>query len=404
MLLRITNGTTTLTLHSDSGTPATGLYGARYIPTEGDGAMVTETIDVVFGGTPANILASMSTVKRLLSEAAATDVYLEYTLIDGGTVYRSPIISGSVVWSDDRLKRQFHATTTAGECAVILTRKDYWEGDEETLGDGLIVNGTSSPYNAITLSNFAVSGSNLPVPVTVTMQNESDADLVAPTIYLNMDSFGGVTTNQHLCATGAGAVSWSANLVYGLNPLWYITVPDALIAKYAGKDVHVLATFTSFSTPLYLRAGLSSLYDSIYQRIQIGSEAYTINRELINLGTLQFPKSATAGLRVSISGYSVPSGSATLAFVQLMPAAGAVRLDVSHEWQQDDYIIYDENGSVYDNGTTQYSNVRKSGGPLMAWPGRTNRLSVLFEESGGNYNATRQTNVTVTARPRRSTV
>jgi hypothetical protein len=402
MLLRITNGTTTLTLHSDSGTPATGLYGARYIPTEGDGATVTETIDVVFNGVSDSILSAMNTVKRLIGEANNADVYLEYALFTGATVHRSPVVSGSVVWSDDRLKRQFHTTSTAGECAVILTRKDYWEGAVTTLADSVnIDNGTASPYNAVTLST--VDG-NLPTPVKVYLQSNNVPDLAGPTVYLNMDSFGGITTNQHLVTTGAGAVSWGANLVYSLNPLWYLTPSASLIAKLAGKSVHVLAAFTSLPTTMYLRAGLSSLYDSIYQRIQQGNEVYTSSRELVDLGTLQFPKSANAGLVVSISGYSVASGSATLSYIQLMPSSGAVRLDVSHEWKQDEEIIVDEDEAFYDTGLAQYNNVRRTGGPLMAWPGRTNRLSVLFDESGGNYTSSRQVNVTVKARPRRSTV
>lgn len=401
MILRMTNGTTTVILHSDSGTPATGLYGARYFPSRGDGLTVTETIDVVFSGISDGVLSAMSTVQRLIAEAATVPVYLEYALVPGATVYRSPIVSGRVVWSTERQNRQFHDTTTSGECAIALTREDFWESTTETtLMDGIsILNGTTSPYNALTLGT--VTG-DLPTPVSVELQSNNGADLLARNVYLNMDSFAGMTTNQHLVTSGSGARTWGAGLAYN-NLLWTMTPSATVVAKLAGKAVSVIAAFSSVPGDMYLRAALYSLYDGVYQQIAVGVEQYTNGQLLIDLGTLQFPAAAHSGLIVNVSGYRAAAGSATLSFVQLMPAKGAVRLAVTHEWKFQESVIYRPDTSFYDTGTAQYSNVSRAGGPLMAWPGRTNRLSVLVGESAA-FNASRAWVATVTARPRRSTV
>lgn len=401
MILRITNGVTTLILHSDSGTPALGLYGARYFPSKGDGVTVTETIDVVFSGISDGVLTAMSTVQRLLSEAAITPVYLEYSLVSGATVYRSPVVSGRVVWSAERQNRQFWDTTTTGECAIIVTREDFWESTvETTLVDGAgITNGTASPYNALALG--AVGG-DLPAPVSVWLQSNNGADVLARAVYLNMDSFAGLTTNQHLVTSGSGAQSWGAGLTYN-QLLWTMTPSSAVVAKLAGKAVSVIAAFSVLPSDMYLRASLYSLYDGVYQQIAVGVERYANGQLLIDLGALQFPAAAHSGLVVAVTGYRAAAGSATLSFVQLMPAKGAIRLDVTHEWKFQEEIVSRSDAAYYDTGTAQYSNVSRAGGPLMAWPGRTNRLTVLMGESAA-YNASRQMIVTVKARPRRSTV
>lgn len=401
MILRITNGTTTLVLHSDSGAPALGLYGVRYFPSKGDGGTVTETIDVVFSGVSDAVLSAMSTVQRLIAEAATTPVYLEYALVPGGTVYRSPVVSGRVVWSSERQNRQFWATTTAGECAVIITRSDYWESaTETTLVDGVnITNGTASPYNAVTLASV---GGDLPTPISVELQSNNAATMLTRNVYLNMDSFAGLTTNQHLVTSGAGAKSWGTGLTYN-QLLWTLTPSATVVAKLAGKAVSIIAAFSALPSDMYLRAALYSLYSSVYQQIAVGVEQYANGQLLINLGTLQFPEAAHSGLVVVVAGYRAAAGSATMSFVQLMPAKGGVRLDVTHEWKFQESIIYRPDTAFYDTGLGQYSNVSRAGGPLMAWPGRTNRLSVLAAESAA-FNASRQTIVTVKARPRRSTV
>jgi len=401
MILRLTNGTTTLVLHSDSGTPALGLYGVRYFPTKGDGNEVTETIDVVFSGVSDSALSAMSTVQRLIAEAATVPVYLEYSLVPGGTVYRSPIVSGRVVWSTERQNRPVWDTTTTGECAIILTRGDFWESTTETtLNDGFsITNGTASPYNAVTLGSV---GGDLPTPISVELQSNNASDLLTRNVYLNLDSFAGLTANQHLVTSGADAKSWGAGLTYN-QLLWTLTPSSTVVAKLAGKAVSIIAAFSVLPSDMYLRAALYSLYDGVYQQIATGVEQYANGQLLINLGTLQFPAAAHSGLVVVVAGYRAAAGSATLSFVQLMPAKGGVRLDVTHEWKFQETIIYRPDTTFYDSGLGQYSNVSRAGGPLMAWPGRTNRLSVLAGESAA-FNASRQTIVTVKARLRRSTV
>lgn len=409
MLLRISNGTTTVVLDSDSGSPATGLAGAIYIPTEGDGQTVTETIEVVFSGVSDSIISAMTTVRRLLAQAAEAQinpgvgrVYVEYAIVSSLASWRSELTGGRLVWPTDRLQRQLQNTTAAGQLGIVITRLDYWEGPEEDLIESYsILNGTSSPYNAMTLT--APTG-DLPTPVYVEMVNQNP-DNDARRFILTMDSFAGLTTNQHLLTSGAGAQSWGSAVTHD-NLMWTLTIPNAVAAKLTGFDVNVAAAFSSLPDNVYVRATLYSLVaGSLYIPLSNGGEKYSSDRSVLNLGTVQVPRLINGNLVVVVSIYSTVAGSATLSFVQITPARGAVSLRLDDEWISNDAIIYDgaNDGAWYDAGTGRYPTVSSEGGPLMAWPGRTNRLYILFDEYG-SFTPSRNLAVTVYARPRRRTL
>lgn len=408
MLLRITDGTTTVVLDYDAGSPATGLAGAIYIPTEGDGATVTETIEVVFSGVSDSIIDAMSTVRRLLSQAAeaqinpgVTRVYLEYAILSSLALWRSELTGGRLVWSTDRLQRQLQNSTAVGQLGVIITRVDYWEGPQEDLVESYsILNGTTSPYNAVPLT--APTG-DLPTPVYVEMVNQNP-DNDARRFLLTMDSFAGLTTNQHLLTSGAGAKSWGGAVTHS-NLMWTLTIPNAVVAKLTGFDINVAAAFSALPENIYVRATLYSLVDgSLYIPLSNGGEKYSADKKLLNLGTLQVPKLINGNLVVVVSVYA-PAGSATMAFTQITPARGGIKITASGEWTSNDAIIYDgaNDGAWYDTGTGRYPMASSEGGPLMAWPGRTNRLFILYDEAG-SFTPSRNLAVSVYARPRRRTL
>lgn len=408
MLLRITNGSASVVLHYDGGSPAFGLLGAIYIPTEGDGATVTETIEIAFGGVSDSIISAMTTVRHLLAQAEEAQinpglprVYLEYALY-GTTTWRSELTGGKLVWSTDRQQRRLYETTAAGQLGVIITRLDYWEGPQQALTESAsILNGTTSPYNAMTLT--APNG-DLPTPVYVEMVNQN-ATNNARNFHLTMDSFAGLTTNQHLLTTGAGAKSWGSAVTHN-NLMWTLTIPNAVVAKLTGFDINVAAAFSSLPNNIYVRATLYSLVSgSLYIPLSNGGEKFSSDRKLLNLGALQFPRLINGNLVVVISVYSTVAGSATLAFAQITPARGGVRVRLDDEWISNDAIIYDgaNDGAWYDAGTGRYPTASSEGGPLMAWPGRTNRLYILFDEYG-SFTPSRNLAVSVYARPRRRTL
>lgn len=409
MLLRITNGSTTVVLDSNTGSPATGLVGAVYIPTEGDGQTATETIEVVFSGVSDSIISAMTTVRRLLEQAKEAQinpgiarVYVEYAITSTLAAWRSEITSGRLVWSPDRLQRQLQNTTAVGQLGIVITRLDYWEGPEEDLIESAsIINGTSSPYNAMTLT--APTG-DLPTPVYVEMVNQN-ADIDARRFLLTMDSFAGLTTNQHLLTSGAGAKSWVGAVTHD-NLTWTLAIPNAVAAKLTGFDINVAAAFTSLPDNVYVRATLYSLVSgSLYIPLSSGGEKYSSDRSLLNLGTVQVPRYINGNLVLVVSVYSTVSGSATMSFAQITPARGGVSLRLDDEWISNDAIIYYgvDNAAWYDAGTGRYPTVNSEGGPLMAWPGRTNRLYILFDEYGA-FTPSRNLAVSVYARPRRRTL
>jgi hypothetical protein len=402
MLLRITNGTTTITLNDNSVAVASSTKWARYVPTEGDGVTVTETIEMVFDDLNTNILTAAQDIRRLLQEATehnAATVYLEYRETDAGDVQRSPVLSGKLVWSPDMRKRNFSDPAPILEAAIIVTREDYWEGVEASIGSTTIRNGTTSPYNVVSLTTLP---GNLPTPIKVTLSNQNGADLDTRNLYLAVDSFAGVTSSTHLIA--GGAVSWTGAQTH--NILQYtLTVPAAVISGNAGNAIHVLAAFSAVPSSIYMRASLYSLFEGVYEAVNHGAEVYLTGQKLVNLGVLEVPKKVTGGLVLAISVYAGATGSATLTFAQVVPAKGAVHLTMGYEWDASDVVAYDgpEDAAYYVSGGTLYPIVRKTGGPLMVWPDRTNRLHVLFDE-GTAFDPSRQTSVVVTARPRRSTV
>lgn len=402
MLLRITNGSTTITIHTNAGSPTLGLAGAEYFPSEGDGVTVSESIDIRLAGVSDLAIEALSTIRRLINEAPVKEVYLEYALVNGFTVYRSRVRSGALIGSSNPVWRDFAPSHMTGEAILTITRDDFWEGPEDTLIElATRNNGTASPYNVVTM---AAPAGNLPTPLTVRLESINGSPIHSPVIYLNTDTFAGLTTNQHFVTPASGSASWGAGVDHD-QLLWICTIPAATIAKLAGKEVSVLAAFSSIPTNFYVRSNLYSLYEGVYQRVAVGSERYANGIKLQNLGTLPIPAAANGGLVLVLSGYSALAGSATLSFCQLAPATGAVKLDVTHEWEPHEWVVYEGRRDLayYDSGLAQYSNVRKAGGRLMAWPGQTNRLHVLFGESY-DFVASRQTMIEIVARPRRSTI
>lgn len=407
MLLRITDGTTTVTYSANTGSPTFGLAGAIYIPTESDEPTATETAEIVFNGPSASIVSAMTTTRRLLAQAAERlvnpgigPVYVEYSIADGLPAWRSLLHGGRVVWPTERNDRQLQNTYATGTLGLVFTRLNYWEGPQEALLESAgINNGTLG--NAVNLT--APSGDQ-PAPITVEIVNQN-ADNDARNFYLNLDSFAGLPTSNHLLTTGAGAKSWAGAVNYNFLQ-WVLPIPDAVTAKLTGYDVNIIGAFSSLSAGIYLRATLYSLVDgSLYVPLSNGGEKYASDRKLHNLGTLQFPKLINGNLVVAISVYATVAGSGSLTFAQLAPARNAVHLEATGEWTSNDAVLYDgaNDTAWYDSGSGRYPSVSAHGGPLMAWPGRTNRLFVLYDEFNA-FNPSRSLALSVWARPRRKTL
>lgn len=399
MLLRITDGTTTITFNDDSGTPTTPFVGAVYFPRDpGSGDTVTETTDIGFNGAAATLRTNINDVERMIRQASnrgAEDVFIEYRPTDSGDVYRSPITSDSrIVWSDNKSARQMHQTNTGGELAFIIVRASWWEGPSTSLGSGTILNGTTSPYNAITLT--APSGS-LPTPLVVTVANDTGGALSPIDYYLTLDTFVGMTTNEHLLtsATTVGALR-----IYD--------VPTGVLTKWAGQEAQIIVAITSASpSSFYMYAAAYVTIGAVNLEVLRGNEHYVDDRKLVNLGSLPIPLGEVADIDYAIGIGVYPTDTTyTLSFVQITPAENAVNLrQIGYSISDGSSIVEDgrERQAYHSAAGNKYEIVRRSGGPLMAWPDKTNRLHVLFDE-GSVFTASRQMIVSATARPRRATI
>lgn len=410
MLLRITDGTTTITLNNDGGSVSTGLIGARYFPITGDGETTTEPITVAFAGTSSNALSSIREIKRLLSDAKVRQtemgnarVYLEYQISSSDSVYRSEIIDGRDDWGESKQLRQIYESDVAGELTLFIERLDWWEASASvSVGSATIRNGNTSPYNIVTLSTIPGS---LPTPLSIECVNAAGATLNARSFYLNVDAFAGMTTNQHLLIPSTATVSWTGSTTHS-SILYALPLSATILSKLAGKSINVIAAFSSITSGIYLRAGLYSSYGGVYAPLNTANEQYVVSsRTMFDLGTLEVPKVATGGLVVVITAYATVTGSATLSFAQVAPSSNAMKLEAAYTMAVGEKVGHDaiEDVAYFVSGGVNYPTVRKSGGPLFAYPGRTNRLHLLFDEHG-SFNASRQMTVTVACRPRRRSI
>ena len=128
MLLRLTEGPTTLTLTS------TPWLGATYFPAPVAGAQtVMETAVCTIEGTEAAIRSAVQGVEWMLWRAKKRKVmlgprvFVEWRPGSSGDIYRSEVYGGQVTWSADPARRRMESTTNTGEIAITWTRNYCFE-------------------------------------------------------------------------------------------------------------------------------------------------------------------------------------------------------------------------------------------------------------------------------------
>ena len=408
MILKITDGVTTVILNDDNGTPTAPLLGARYFPRDtGTGATVTETADVAFNGDNALLKTKANTIERLLDQAKYSHlptVYVEYHHQITGYPYRSPIVGGRVTWSEERPLREVYQGSAFGVMSVVFERANYWESTLSIyLGVTVIKNGNTGQYNYMSLPDIQ---GTLPAPLLVQMTNNNGTSLATSKFYLATDLGIGFSSNQHMLS--GSSFSWPGATTHSTR-LFTAAIPAALLEKTQGEQMHILAGFSSLvASNLYLRAGIYTSIGGIHILAHAGNEKEVGPRKLINLGVLPIPPGgvANADVALALTGYSTTSGSATLDFIQVVPAKNALELTQTGYNLTASAFIYDdgiEQESYYGTGGNRYNIINRSGGPIMVYPGRTNRLFILFDE-GGSFNQGRNLLVNVNYRPRWSTI
>lgn len=422
-LLRITDGTTTVTLSGDGGV----ILQASYVPSRGEpGGTVTEDAQVVLEGTASQVQAKVRAVQQLFRTAARWQgsgrlerVYVEYQHEGDASAWRAEVLDGGVEWVDDPMQRRFSASQAVGSVMIVSwTRRSEWEGASTALTWGAgaastasITNGDGSPYNATDVTSGSIAG-ELPAPIALRIKNSAGTDVAWREFHVANLGEAGFSTNQHILTAATAASSWDPYSTHS-NLRWICAVSSTVLAKCQGMPFRVIATLASASAGVYFRAAVYANLDGAYQQLAYGPERYAgdIAAQLVlDLGVLPVPPggedSATAGVAIVITARHAAVGAATLDHVQLLPAAEYVRLEqTGFSAEANDELVLDEvQRRVYaDDGTSHYNIALRRGAPLVVVPGRANRIAVLFRESSG-YTPGRAMTLSGSYRPRRLTL
>lgn len=430
MLLRITDGTTTYyTLSGDGST----ILGCTYAPVNGgDSESVAETALVVLEGTETAVRAVEDGVESILSLVRQREVmfapyfYVEYRPSASGTVYRSKLLAGKVLRSENPARRRVESSTNAVELTVVWERENFWE--ETTEQEIYLSSNTQTERtggvtvynndNATSSQNWGQAAANrvtgqVEAPVRLRLANASGADRFFTDFYLcnnvwsdpaNLDAW--LLGSE---AVGGATFSWTGAVGHTTDA-WIFPLSSTFLAKTQGRYFQVLVAFSSLSSGLYFKASVGMWFPSLpsYTAIDETNEFYNQYASMLVAMNRSLPMgpggygvvNSNLGLKISVR--AAATGSATIDFVHVMPA--------------DNYRIIHQNGyalangeALEDNGVDGgvYSILSGSRWPVMTpygkalkvWPGRINRFHFLLNESGG-FVSSRQMTMQAWYRPR----
>lgn len=452
--LRITDGTTTVTLTSDDAllleyvprTPGMDVRSVGLATQDGEeqiGARwnnVTEQAQVLITGGMAAARETLNKLNRLFEEARefqwqrlGAQVWAEFRPAATEDWYRSELLSGKVE-VDEEVLRSWYWNEGRIEAAVIWTRRYFWEGPEAELpltnGNGSRVTGGLTVYNHddadhdnyVEIAAEDVTG-DTPGPVKLQMQNTFDSTaraaqfFVAHNVLSNPGSFdhilegesasGGTNVTDTSCSGGAyKSVSWTGDSEIELLR-WDLST--AFLNAAAGNYFRILARFlTAPSAETWLcfkiKMELTTIWEGAW--IEAGS-SYSLQ----DLDTLQLPPYLVGAgdlypLKLSLLGKRVGGGSLYLDFLQMSPLDGWRKLLPKGYSLAYGALIVDDgiSGYLYTYGwspagkTGHYSS---RGQPLLLRPQTAQRLYFLHDTDSGSAPIERTLQVRAWYRPRR---
>lgn len=219
MILRLTDGTTTVTLSGTGGTIVGAIYvprtpdeeAQRYIHVGRDGQSVgevrllnvVESALVTLSGSAANIRTEHQTITRLLQRARAkvARCWVEYDPTGGGTPWRAEVFAGKVSWPDERHLRRLTETTNDVQVTVLWEREPAWMPATWTeLPISALSQAANTGGRTITNHNDADAGNwfevaanqvagDLPGPVQITLQNTSGGSVFYRNFYFGVRAY-----------------------------------------------------------------------------------------------------------------------------------------------------------------------------------------------------------------------
>lgn len=429
MLLRITDGTTTYyTLSGDGST----ILGCTYAPMNGgDSESVAETVLVVLEGTETAVRAVEDGVESILSLVRQREVmfapyfYVEYRPSASGTVYRSKLLAGKVLRSENPARRRVESSTNAVELTVVWERENFW--DDTTEQEIYLSSNTQTERTGgVTVYNNDNAGSNqnwgqaaanrvtgqVEAPVRLRLANASGADRFFTDFYLcnnvwsdpaNLDAF--FLGSE---AAGGATFSWTGAVGHTTDA-WVFPLSSTFLGKTQGRYFQVLVAFSgSVSSNIYLKASVGLWISPIYTAIEETNEFYNqYGTQLVAMNR---------ALPMGPGGYGVINNNLALKLSVRAAASGSATVDFVHVMPADNYRSVHQNGyslangeALEDNGVdggvysilsgSRWPVMTPYGEPITVWPGRVNRLHFLLNESAG-FVAGRQMTMQAWYRPR----
>lgn len=415
MLLRLTDGTTTITLTSSPW------LGATYFPaSEGDTKTVTETAICTIEGSDAAIRTAVQGVESMLWMAAhrkellGPRIFVEWRPLDSGDVVRSEIFDGRVTWSTDPARRRLGGTTSTIEIAVTWERANWLEDTTLTelqlstsnqaaaTGGRSIVNhddtGTGDD-NWVQIAAAQVAGVE-PAPLMLSLANAAGGARTYARIYVAVNAMSdpGNLVHQIEAEGGSGgSVQSDANCSNGnklrvaINPTAtvYLPLAAALLQDLQGRDGLLIMRSVTMNGPVTVTPkifkGTTQLWRGEPVTVQLSGSG------LWNLGVAPLPPggylTSWGALSLGLEMRADSSVTWDIDFVQVTPLDSFRVLEFFPNTSiANGGAIVDDNieGVAYVNESGSYTpQVAPRGEPLKVFPGKLQRVLVLQQTGSG---------------------
>ncbi len=422
MLLRFTDGTTTITL-SGSG----AYLGVTYFPAADPSRdRITETFPLILEGTAAAISSAVNDIEQLFAaarkrlELLTPRIFVEYQTVDTAEIRRAELFDGATNWAQAPAKRYLGGTLNTVEVAITIVRSAKWEGQltelylssstqtERTGGVTAYNNDNGGNPNWIGIASNRVAGT-CPAPIQLRITNASGSTLSWRNFYVgnNVNSAPGSADVWLLGseAVGGATATWLSYTTHN-DLLWVFSLSSTLLGQTLGRSCRVIVAFSSVTANVNLRANVGGYIGSVYVPIQYNEERLTSAKKMLDLGELPIPpggySAATAAAALAITGRYTGNGAGVIDFVQLMPTDSFRRFQqVNYSTANGASVEVDDIEGVAYQIVSGAKNpiVRVSGGlPLCVFPERDQRLYILFDEDAG-FTAGRQMTIQAWYRP-----
>jgi hypothetical protein len=426
--------------------PPSGIYRQlRYVPAppqDAEAIDVTETAEIAFHGTEAQVLTLKADLERLCQQArtyatrqVGPRIYVEFRSRDSDPWYRSELFAGRVSPHERALDSHM---LPAGELhlALHLTRDVSWEGPSTplTLSNGhgtgtevAVYSTNDATYDHWATITTPIAG-ELPAPLRLEYENRTSGPRRTAVVLVGHSAFtSGITTSQltlensamtffggsliNGAYSGGNARSWT---VSGETFLGYWTLPSALLQAALGQPFQfVLRTYlpTDIEVRYSLRiANLTPLFISPWQRVTNGHTHHMGPQQRLPPYAYGLTV-AMAPITLSIEARPVPgvsSGTLQLDALHLIPAESLrILRPIGYNLAQNVTLVDDPStAQIYTAGWAggALGNYVADGLPIMLQPGRTNRLFVLANDDSGGADVSRYGVLRCSYRPRRVTL